>query len=963
MPGSGETSRRRGEALLGTFAALLRGLRTDAGLTQEELARAARVSVRTISDLERGVNPTARNDTARLLADALGLADEAKAEFLAAAKGRTPTADARPRAAVAVRALPRDISSFIGREAELDALVTATASGGTVSIYAIGGMAGVGKTAFAVHAAYRLASSFPDGQFYLPLHGNTPGQRPADPADALASLLLASGLAAAQLPAGVEARVGLWRDRLAGKRAILVLDDATDSEQVLPLLPGGARNLVLVTSRRHLVALDDTAAISLDALSPGDAAELFVRLAARPDLTARDPAVGDIIRLCGFLPLAVGILARQLHHHPSWAAAELADELAMARDRLELMTAENLSVAAAFTMSYARLDDAQQRMFRLLGLHPGADTDVYAAAALTGLAPRSARQQLDALYSHYLLAEPARGRYRMHDLIRAHAEVLAAEHDQVAELDAASGRLLDYYAGVASMAAEVLADRPTRAQPGFAAGDAGYVPGLSSREQASAWFEAERANVLDCIAHASAAGRSAEVLRLVRAVSERLIADGHWNQAHRAHEHAVAAAKLSADPGDLAWCLVRLSESHRMHDEYNAALGAATEAAEIYRGLGDRQGLAEALTELGDARSLVNFGSTGSVEVLTEAIGIFREIGDQWGEVRALTFLGSIQVGRSEYPAAQRTLDRALALSRELGDRKNQARSLNVLSAVYYLTGDYAAAITTVTEAIPIYRELGNAFGEGRALINLGGIQTATGDGASAIGTLLGALDIYRELGDRLGIGNASIYLCDAYIAIGQYGPAADLLDQALPLYLDIGNAYGEGNVYRMRGEIARRTGDHAAASVLLDRALVIYHEHDIRLGEADTLTALGDVQRQAGEFGTAAVTLDQAISIYRDIGDRRGQSDVLNQLGSLALDTGDVERARRLHTDALSLAREIASLVDEAGALAGIGHCLAQAGQIDEARAHLIQARDIYQRINSPKADGVTKALRLLNP
>ena len=953
----------------GTFAALLRALRTDADLTQEELAEAAQVSVRTISDLERGVNPTARRDTARLLADALRLSGEARAEFEAVARGRTATAGARTTgpsglsgAAGAMRTLPRDISSFTGREAELAALVAAAATGGTVSIHAIGGMAGVGKTAFAVHAAHRLADSFPDGQFFLPLHGHTPGQRPADPADALVSLLLTAGLTAAQIPSDVAARAALWRGQLADKRAILILDDATSSEQVRPLLPGGARTLVLVTSRRRLAALDDAAAITLDALPPGEAAELFSRLAARPGLTAEAPGVSDITRQCGYLPLAVGMLARQLHHHPSWPTAELADELAIARDRLELMAAENLSVAAAFTMSYARLTSAQQRMFRLLGLHPGADTDRYAAAALAGLDPRSAREHLDVLYSHYLVAEPARGRYRMHDLIRAHAETLAAEQDPPEERDAATGRLLGFYVRAASMAGQLLAERPTRAYDRLPAdGAAVYVPGLSSPEQAAAWFNAERANVLDCVVYAAAGHHPAHAVRLVRAVSERLITDGHWSQAHRAHEHALAAAKLSADPADLAWCLVRLAESHKMLDEYTAAAGAVAEAVRLYRGLGDRQGLADALTELGEVRSLADHRTTESIDALTEAIGIYREIEDPWGEVQALTYIGGIHVGRSEYPAALRALDRGLALSRELGHRRGQARSLNYLSAVYYLTGDFAAAAASVTEAIPIYRELGSKFGEAHALMNLGGIQIATSDYASAIGTLHGALDIYRELGDRLGLGNAFIYLGEAHTAIGQYDTAADLLEQALPLYLDIEDAYGEGNVYRIRGEIARRTRDHAAAAPLLDRALAVYREHGIRLGEADTLTALGDVQRQAGEFATAAVTLDQALGIYREIGDRRGQSDALNQLGALALDTGDAERARQLHAEALSLAREVASLVDEAGALCGIGRCLAATSKPDAARAHLIQALDIYQRINSPRAGEITAMLARL--
>ncbi|HLY66602.1 MAG TPA: helix-turn-helix transcriptional regulator, partial [Chloroflexota bacterium] len=222
--------------------------------------------------------------------------------------------DSRPP--IATQTLPRDTATFTGREHELGHLMAAVSgaagSVGVVGIHTIGGMPGVGKTAFAVHAAHQLAPRFPDGQIFLSLHGHTPGQRPVDPADALASLLLTAGVSVSQIPPGTEARMALWRDRLAGRRLLLLLDDAAGSEQVRPLLPGTAGSLVLVTSRRQLTALEDAQAISLDTLPPGEAAQLLVRLAPRAGLSAGDPAVAEITRLCGYLPLAVGMLARQL---------------------------------------------------------------------------------------------------------------------------------------------------------------------------------------------------------------------------------------------------------------------------------------------------------------------------------------------------------------------------------------------------------------------------------------------------------------------------------------------------------------------------------------------------------------------------------------------------------------------------------------------------------------------------
>jgi transcriptional regulator with XRE-family HTH domain len=250
-----------------SFAGLLRQLRTEARLTQEELAEAAGLSPRSISDLERGINRTAHRDTARLLAGALSLAEPVRAPFVAAARGKGAPEDvlaARPGAApgaftaAATRALPRDAVSFTGREGELARLMealTPEAAGGVVpGIHAIDGMAGIGKTTLAVHAAHRLAGSFPDGQFFLPLHAHTPGQQPVKPADALASLLLTAGVPAQQIPPGLEARAGRWRDHVAGQKILLLLDDAAGHEQVGPLLPGTADGLVLITSRRRPAA-------------------------------------------------------------------------------------------------------------------------------------------------------------------------------------------------------------------------------------------------------------------------------------------------------------------------------------------------------------------------------------------------------------------------------------------------------------------------------------------------------------------------------------------------------------------------------------------------------------------------------------------------------------------------------------------------------------------------------------
>jgi transcriptional regulator with XRE-family HTH domain/tetratricopeptide (TPR) repeat protein len=400
-----------------SFSRVLQMLRIEAGLSQEELAREAGLSLRLVSDLERGAKRDAGHDTLRPLAEALQLSGVSRAIFEMAAQKVQKGPNGRSTAeigrkvgglTVATRTLPRDAVSFTGRERELRELMDTAAmvadSGGVVWIHAIGGMAGIGKTALAVHAAHLLAERFPDGQIFLPLHGHTAGQAVIQPADALASLLETAGVPARQVPHGLEARIRLWRDHLAWKRMLIVLDDAVGHEQVRPLLPGTTGSLVLVTSRKHLTALEDARLLSLDILPEDQAADLLVRLASRTTLNVREAAVAEIVRLCGYLPLAIGMLARQLHHHPVWTASDLAAELATARDPLDLMQAENQSVVAAFGLSYQDLGQELQGFFRRLGLHPGTDVDAYAAAALAGISLARARHALRSLYDQHLHA-------------------------------------------------------------------------------------------------------------------------------------------------------------------------------------------------------------------------------------------------------------------------------------------------------------------------------------------------------------------------------------------------------------------------------------------------------------------------------------------------------------------------------------------------------------------------------
>jgi tetratricopeptide (TPR) repeat protein/transcriptional regulator with XRE-family HTH domain len=865
------------------FAGVLRGLRTRAGLTQEELAEAAGLTSRAISYLERGEVSTPRKETVRLLADALRLAGPARDQFEAAARGRTAPGGRGPdEMATASRTLPRDVASFTGRRQELAELAEAAASArSVVSIHAIGGMAGIGKTAFAVHAAHGLAGQFPGGQIFVPLHGHTPGQQPADPADVLASLLQTVGLSASQTPAGLEARMALWRDRAAQRRLLLILDDATGSEQVIPLLPGSGGSLVLVTSRRHLSALEDATPISLDTLPPDQAGVLLTRLAGRAGLTPQDPAVAELTRLCGFLPLAIGMVARQLRHHPVWTVAGRAAELAAAADRLEAMATENVSVAAAFDLSYAALTEGQQRLFRRLGLHLGIEVDRYAAAALDDTGPGAARRGLEDLYDHYLISESAPGRYRLHDLIREHARALALRLDPGDERDAAITRLLEYYQHTAARA-NALFSRHARPLPATADGSAiqPAVPALADAEQALVWTRAERASLLASLDYAASKGEHARVIALTAGVSGLLLHDGPWPDALARFRVAVAAAQSFGDRLGEARALTDMGGVLRLTGDFPAAARAQEQALGICRDLCDREGEAESLHALGVIRLVTgDFQAAGRNQA--RALAICRETGNRRGQADALHSLGDVLRLKGDYAAAARAHEQALAIYRETGNRIGEANVLNALGIVLRLGGDLQAAMKAHEQALAIYRQTGSRLGQANSLDSIGVLLRLTGKFTAAAQAHEEALASYRATGSPYGPADALCHLGTALRLAGDFPAAAQALEQALDVYRQIGSPAGEAEALNEIGVLHLVTGERALAERSHQRALSMARGIDSSWDEAHALLGLGHCAVTSGRAAEGETHLRQALAIFEQLGSAES-ADVAAELDEL---------------------------------------------------------------------------------
>ena len=648
--------------------------------------------------------------------------------------------------AMALRALPRDTAAFTGRTGELGRLGCLRDGGDRGDRHPRGGRDGRDRQDRVRRARRPPARGrFPDGQIFLHLHAHTAGQRPVDPAEALATLLLSTGVAPQQIPPGLEARSAAWRGHLAGKKMLVVLDDAAGSDQVRPLVPGSAGCLVLVTSRRRLTALEEAAPVSLGTLPPGEAADLFVGLAARAGLQPADAAVSEVGRLCGYLPLAIRLVAAGLRHHPAWTVTDLATELATARDRLAAMQAEDVSVAAAFDLSYQDLTAGQQRLFRRLGLHPGTDIDAYAAAALDDTNLQATRRRLGELYDHNLIGEPTRGRYRLHDLLREYAQARAAGDDD-ADNQAAIGRLLDYYLHTAVAAGQHVAWRPSIVGPPRPGPAPACTPELRTDEEAVAWLGTERANLHACVGYAAAHGRLVHAVRIPVAMSGFLLTKGHWNEAAALGQAALAAARTARDRHGQAWTLNQLGVVQWRTGDYPAATASLTQALQLARDLGDRQGQAWALHHLGVVQRRTGDYPAATAS-LTQALELFRDLGHRRGESWALDGLGVMQRRTGDYPAATATLTRALELFRDLGDRHGQAGALINLGELLFLSSACREARGYFAQALVIARDIDTPVEEARALEGIGRCRVREGNSGQGAADLRQALAIYRRIG------------------------------------------------------------------------------------------------------------------------------------------------------------------------------------------------------------------------
>ena len=608
-------------------------------------------------------------------------------------------------------------------------------SGQTVPIVVISGTAGTGKTALAIRFGHQVAKRFPGGQLYVNLRGLDPSTPPMEPSEALRFFLDSLGVPPHRIPPGTEARSALFRSLLDGRQMLIVLDNARNVAQVRPLLPGAPGSLVVVTSRNELtglVAAEGAVPLTLDVLGDTEAYEMLARRLGQDRVAAEPAAADEIIAACARLPLALGIAVGRAAGRPKRPLTELAAELHDARGRLDALEAGDAvtNVRAVLSWSYDQLSEPAARMFRLLGVHPGPDISLSAAASLAGMPRADAGAALRELTRTHMVAEYLPARFTFHDLLRAYAADQAERQDPEPERRAAVHRVLDHYLHTAMAASNRFS--PFRSPPQLAGPQPGVLPAdVADKEQAMAWFDAEVPVLLALVAYADANEFDSHAWQIPWTLGPFFNRRGRWQDYTATQQTALAAASRLGDTLALAHAHHLLGHVQSQAGAYDEADPNFRRALDEFRELGDRANEAVVLNGLaGMLEKQERYPE--ALAVALDALRMLKAVGHWWTQATLENGVGWLYAHMGQYDRALTHCQRALSLHRDSGHRGGTADTLDSLGYVYLHLGDIAQAKAHYTRAIEAYREIGAPFGEGNSLSGLGDALLAEGDREAA---------------------------------------------------------------------------------------------------------------------------------------------------------------------------------------------------------------------------------------
>jgi tetratricopeptide (TPR) repeat protein/transcriptional regulator with XRE-family HTH domain len=752
-----------GKANGGEFGQLLAGFRLGRGFSQDELADRSGMSVRGIRGLERGQVARPRWASVSLLADALALTDAERTAFNEAAAGLDAEAgqlEARSaRVLVSPSQLPPDIEEFTGREGALERLRVRVAdrSSESTAVVITGavGKAGVGKTALAVHAAHQLRPAFPDGQLYVNLRG-AEAQAPA-PAEVLSEFLRALGVEGQHLPQSAESRAGLYRSLLADRRMLVVLDNAANEAQVRPLLPAGAGNAVLVTSRARLAGLTLSEVIDLGVLPSGQAVELLGKIVGVGRVAAEPEAASQVASLCGYLPLALRIVGARLAAKPYWRVQRLADRLAAHHRRLDELMVGDLEVRASFALSYQGVGEVERRAFRLLGLLDVPDFAPWMLSALLDISVPDAEEIAERLADAQLLdavGEDAAGqiRYRCHDLLRLFARERLTADETPAARRAALERTLQIFFTRAHAAVRQLRLRPPelpdRSSPGISRDPGERLAGSYK------WLAAEHAGLAVSLDQAWREGLGQLGQALIRLLADFFEVHACWDEWERTHQVALRAARLAGDRYAQASLLRGLGDLRRCQDRLPEAAAHFTRSHAIFSELQDAPGEVDSLTGL--ARTYRRQGRLAEAAAcFQQALELCRGLDDADREAKATLFFGKVRRQQGQLTAALALLRRCRDIFRSVDSGGYVAYADLMIGILYSELGEHERATYHLQQALAFAQSLGDPRWEAYALLNLGLIAQARGSHDDARGHLRQSLAMFERAGDRQGASRA----------------------------------------------------------------------------------------------------------------------------------------------------------------------------------------------------------------
>jgi len=649
--------------------------------------------------------------------------------------------------------LPWNVVGFCGRTSQiaaLDAVLPTHGGQPSSTVVVVSGMAGVGKTALAVHWAHRVASRFTDGQLYVDLRGFDPGGSVLPAGEAVRGFLDALGVAAQRVPTDVDSRAALYRSVLAGKRMLVVLDNARDADQVRPLLPGTPGCLVVVTSRNEMPGLLATAGahpLTVDLLTAAEARQLLARRVGADRLDADSDATEEMIARCGRLPLALAIAAARAASRPDFSLAALAGQLRDNRNRLDAFTADDTAtdVRAVFSWSYLALGSPAARLFRLVGLHPGPGIGVSTAASLAGISPESARVLLAELTRAHLIAEPTPDRYVLHDLLHAYATEQAHRHDGGDDRRAAVHRMLEHYLYTAHTAALLLNPRRRPIIHSPPPADV-TTEALSDQNQATAWLTTERPALVATIRQASDTEFDSHAWRIAWTLTDFLDRREHWDDLATTHHAALAAAVRLADVAGQAHAHRGVSAAHTQQRRYREAHTHLQRALELFSTLGDHTASADTLLDLGYL-----FERQGryddALDCAQAALALLTTVEYPTERARALNNVGWYCTLLGRHHDALTYCQQALALYEELNDRSGQSATLDSLGHAHHHLAHRQQAVECRQLALDLCRNSGNIHLEASLLIRLGDTHDAAGDHRAAHDAWRHAVDLLDEIG------------------------------------------------------------------------------------------------------------------------------------------------------------------------------------------------------------------------